>query len=64
MHDMLATLRHRARCFLANDSGPTSVEYAVMLALIILGAIVAITSIGSKGAATYQILSDNVLSVI
>ena len=64
MHDRLATFRHRARCFLAEDSGPTIVEYAVALALIILGAIAAITSIGSKGAATYQMLSENVRSVI
>ncbi len=39
-----------ARCvreFLASESGPTAVEYAVMLALIIVVAIVAIQLLGT-----------------
>lgn len=64
MHDKVATFRARVRCFLADDAGPTIVEYAVALALIILSAIAVITSIGTKGAATYEILADGVLSVI
>lgn len=64
MHDRVAKFRDRARCFLGDDSGPTIVEYAVGLALIILSAIAVITSIGSKGGATYQMLSESVLSVI
>ncbi len=64
MHERVARFRHRAWCFLADDSGPTIVEYAVALALIILGAVVAIASIGTSGAAIYQTLSESVLSLI
>ena len=34
--------------FLKNDDGPTAVEYAVMLALIIVVCIAAITTLGSN----------------
>jgi pilus assembly protein Flp/PilA len=34
--------------FLKNDDGPTAVEYAVMLALIIVVCITAITMLGSN----------------
>ena len=34
--------------FLKSEDGPTAVEYAVMLALIIIVCLTAITSIGSK----------------
>lgn len=64
MHDRVARFRHRAWSFLAEDSGPTIVEYAVALAMIILGAIAAISSIGTNGAAIYQTLSEGVLSLI
>jgi len=37
----------RIREFLKDDSGPTAVEYAVMLALIILTALGAIASVGN-----------------
>ena len=38
----------RARDFLRSQDGPTAVEYAVMLALIVILAIGTITSIGSS----------------
>ena len=38
---------HRTREFLVSESGPTAVEYAVMLALIIISAIVAIQLLGT-----------------
>ena len=37
----------RAKEFLVSESGPTAVEYAVMLALIIVVAIVAIQLLGT-----------------
>ena len=40
------------RKFLKSEDGPTAVEYAVMLALIIVVCLVAITSVGSKASAT------------
>lgn len=44
---------------LARDvGGPTTVEYAIMLALIVLVAVAAIASIGVKGASTYNELTS------
>jgi pilus assembly protein Flp/PilA len=40
--------------FLKDESGPTAVEYAVMLALIIVVCITAITSLGSNGNNTFS----------
>ena len=40
--------------FLREEDGPTAVEYAVMLALILVVCIVAITTIGSKTDEVYR----------
>ena len=40
--------------FLVSEDGPTAVEYAVMLALIIIVCLTAITTIGQQAAATFQ----------
>jgi pilus assembly protein Flp/PilA len=42
------------RKFLQSEDGPTAVEYAVMLALIIVVCLVAITSVGSKASTTFS----------
>ena len=42
------------RKFLKSEDGPTAVEYAVMLALIIIVCLVAITSVGSKTSTTFS----------
>ena len=39
--------------FLKREDGPTAVEYAVMLALIIVVCIAAITTLGTKANATF-----------
>jgi pilus assembly protein Flp/PilA len=39
--------------FLKNEDGPTAVEYAVMLALIIVVCITAITALGSNANGTF-----------
>src|SRR5271157_114436 len=44
----------RVQRFLVSEDGPTAVEYAVMLALIIVVCLVAITSIGTKAASTFS----------
>ncbi len=44
--------------FLVSEDGPTAVEYAVMLALIIIVCLTAITSIGQQAAATFQGVAD------
>ena len=49
----MRTIRHHLSVFLAQEDGPTAVEYAVMLALIIVVCISAITTIGSNTNATF-----------
>ena len=39
--------------FLRNEDGPTAVEYAVMLSLIIVVCLVAVTALGSNASATF-----------
>jgi pilus assembly protein Flp/PilA len=45
--------------FLKAEDGPTAVEYAVMLALIIVVCITAITAIGTNANKTFQNVADN-----
>jgi pilus assembly protein Flp/PilA len=40
--------------FLKSEDGPTAVEYAVMLALIVVVCLGAITSIGSSASGTFS----------
>jgi pilus assembly protein Flp/PilA len=46
--------------FLNNEDGPTAVEYAVMLALIIVVCITAITALGSNANKTFSSVSDTI----
>jgi len=50
---MFATLRQAAVNFVTREDGPTAVEYAVMLALIIVVCIAAITSLGGNANSTF-----------
>jgi pilus assembly protein Flp/PilA len=43
--------------FLKNEDGPTAVEYAVMLALIIVVCIAAITTLGVNASNTFTYIS-------
>jgi pilus assembly protein Flp/PilA len=45
--------------FLRDEDGPTAVEYAVMLALIIVVCITAITSLGNNAKATFNNVALN-----
>ena len=45
--------------FLADESGPTAVEYAVMLALIIVVCITAVTTLGTKANSTFANVALN-----
>ena len=44
--------------FLKNEDGPTAVEYAVMLALIIVVCIAAITTLGSNANETFSFVGS------
>jgi len=46
--------------FLKNEDGPTAVEYAVMLALIIVVCITAVATLGSNSRNTYNKVSAQV----
>ena len=48
--------------FLKTEEGPTAVEYAVMLALIIVVCIAAITSLGTNANNTFGNVSLNAAS--
>jgi pilus assembly protein Flp/PilA len=45
--------------FIVSEDGPTAVEYAVMLALIIVVCITAITAIGTNANATFNNVASN-----
>jgi len=46
--------------FLKDESGPTAVEYAVMLALIVVVCITAITALGTNANNTFSYVTSNV----
>jgi len=45
--------------FLRDEDGPTAVEYAVMLALIVVVCITAITALGNNANATFNNVALN-----
>jgi pilus assembly protein Flp/PilA len=55
----MSKLLASAKQFLRDESGPTAVEYAVMLALIIVVCITAITTLGTNAASTFNDASLN-----
>ncbi len=46
--------------FVKREDGPTAVEYAVMLALIIVVCITAITTLGTKANSTFQAVNSGI----
>ena len=44
--------------FLVSEDGPTAVEYAVMMALIIVVVIGAVTQIGTNAKSKFQLAAD------
>ena len=57
---MLSSISHSLVKFLKNEEGPTAVEYAVMLALIIVVCIAAITTLGTNANATFSSVGNSV----
>ncbi len=56
---MLSRMALGAVNFLKSEDGPTAVEYAVMLALIIVVCITAITTLGSNSNKTFSNVALN-----
>lgn len=48
-----------AKRFACDESGPTAVEYAVMLALIVVVCITAVTTLGSNASSTFSNVALN-----
>ena len=57
---MLSSFHRGIRQLLRNEDGPTAVEYAVMLALIVVVCIGAITTLGSNALATFTSVATSV----
>jgi pilus assembly protein Flp/PilA len=53
----LALKLHR---FLKSEDGPTAVEYAVMLALIIIVCLAAISAVGTSSSTTFDNVSKSI----
>lgn len=50
----------KIRRFLTSEEGPTAVEYAVMLALIIIVCLVAIQSLGTNANTTFTNVANSI----
>ncbi len=59
----MSMLAKKVQRFLVSEDGPTAVEYAVMLALIIIVCLTAITSLGTTAAAKFNEIKDSVNTV-
>jgi pilus assembly protein Flp/PilA len=53
-------LLRRFRDFAVSDDGPTAVEYAVMLALIVVVCLAAIRAVGTNAKATFQNVANSI----
>jgi pilus assembly protein Flp/PilA len=56
----MKSLALKMRQFLVSEDGPTAVEYAVMLALIIIVCLTAISSIGTNASTTFNNVSKSI----
>ena len=50
----MKSLAQKVQRFLVSEDGPTAVEYAVMLALIVIVCLTAISAIGTNASATFN----------
>jgi pilus assembly protein Flp/PilA len=57
---MLSRFAKQVVEFLKKEDGPTAVEYAVMLALIIVVCLVAITALGTSANATFGTVGNKI----
>jgi pilus assembly protein Flp/PilA len=57
---MLQSFVRSTLAFVKNEDGPTAVEYAVMLALIIVVCITAITTLGSNANNTFSYVGTQI----
>ena len=53
-------LANKVKRFVTSEDGPTAVEYAVMLALIIVVCLVAINSLGTNAQTTFNNVANSI----
>jgi pilus assembly protein Flp/PilA len=58
--NVMSALSRWVKNFLQAEDGPTAVEYAVMLALIIVVCIAAITALGTNANATFTSVGNSI----
>jgi pilus assembly protein Flp/PilA len=56
MSQIISQVRH----FLSSEDGPTAVEYAVMLALILVACITIVTTLGQNTSGTFSTVNSSV----
>lgn len=56
----MKSLAQKLHRFLVSEDGPTAVEYAVMLALIVIVCLTAISSLGTAARDTFQNVTDSI----
>ena len=54
----MKSLAKKVQRFLVSEDGPTAVEYAVMLALIVIVCLTTIQAIGTNANSTFQKVAD------
>jgi len=55
----MSLITKKIRQFLASEDGPTAVEYAVMLALIIIVCLTAVQTLGTNTSTTFTNMSNS-----
>jgi pilus assembly protein Flp/PilA len=58
LEEAMKSLALKVQRFLVTEDGPTAVEYAVMLALIVIVCLTAIQAIGTNASQTFQSVAD------
>ncbi|WP_417848936.1 Flp family type IVb pilin [Thalassoglobus sp.] len=54
----MTNLAQSVKTFLVSEDGPTAVEYAVMLALIVIVCLTAIRAVGTNASAKFNQIKD------
>ena len=56
----MCRLMRSVRSFMRSDDGPTAVEYAVMLSLIVVVCLAAVRGIGTNAKASFQNVANSI----
>ena len=59
--DIMKNIAKSIKNFLVSEDGPTAVEYAVMLALIIVVCLTAVTAVGNNASAKFKQVADKLV---